>query len=169
MKRFLQITISVMSVLLAACSEDADFSASPSLRLEFSRDTIAFDTLFTTVGSPTAGLVVRNRNSDALRISNVRLGSGGDSGFSVLVDGQYGSSMNDLEIRGKDSIFVYAAVELERNGADVPLMVKDSLIFTLESGVQQQVALLAYGRDVTFMRGEVIATDSLLRWALCDI
>ena len=162
MKRFLQITISVMSVLLAACSEDTDFSASPSLRLEFSRDTIAFDTLFTTVGSPTAGLVVRNRNSDALRISNVRLGSGGSSGFSVLVDGQYGSSMSDLEIRGKDSIFVYAAVELERNGADVPLMVKDSLIFTLESGVQQQVALLAYGRDVTFMRGEVIATDSLL-------
>ena len=162
MKRFLQITISVMSVLLVACSEDADFSASPSLRLEFSRDTIAFDTLFTTVGSPTAGLVVRNRNSDALRISNVRLGSGGDSGFSVLVDGQYGSSMSDLEIRGKDSIFVYAAVELERNGADVPLMVKDSLIFTLESGVQQQVALLAYGRDVTFMRGEVIAADSVL-------
>ena len=151
-----------MSVLLAACSEDTDFSASPSLRLEFSRDTIAFDTLFTTVGSPTAGLVVRNRNSDALRISNVRLGSGGDSGFSVLVDGQYGSSMSDHEIRGKDSIFVYAAVELERNGADVPLMVKDSLIFTLESGVQQQVMLLAYGRDVTFMRGEVIATDSLL-------
>ena len=128
---------SIMSVLLVACSEDIDFSSSPSLRLEFSKDTVAFDTLFTTVGSPTAGLVVRNRNSDALRISNVRLASGGESGFSVLVDGQYGTSMNDLEIRGKDSIFVYASVELEKNGADVPLMVKDSLLFTLESGVQQ--------------------------------
>lgn len=162
MKRLLQIIMTLVSVLLAACSEDTDFSVNPSLRLEFSRDTIAFDTLFTTVGSPTAGIVVRNRNSSALRISSVRLGSGGDSGFSVLVDGQYGAVMNDLEIRAKDSIFLYAAVELERNGADVPLMVKDSLIFTLESGVQQQVMLLAYGRDVTFMRGEVIATDSLL-------
>ena len=57
---------SIMSVFLAACSEDTDFSSSSSLRLEFSRDTVAFDTLFTEVGSPTAGLVVRNRNSDGL-------------------------------------------------------------------------------------------------------
>ena len=162
MKRLLQIIMTIVSVLLAACSEDTDFSVNPSLRLEFSRDTIAFDTLFTTVGSPTAGIVVRNRNSSALRISSVRLGSGGDSGFSVLVDGQYGAVMNDLEIRAKDSIFLYAAVELERNGADVPLMVKDSLVFTLESGVQQQVTLLAYGRDVTFLRGEVVDVDRRL-------
>ena len=153
---------SIMSVLLVACSEDTDFSSSPSLRLEFSKDTVAFDTLFTTVGSPTAGLVVRNRNSDALRISNVRLASGGESGFSVLVDGQYGTSMNDLEIRGKDSIFVYASVELEKNGADVPLMVKDSLLFTLESGVQQHVMLIAYGRDVTFLRGEIVEADKVI-------
>ena len=152
----------LMSVLLVACSEDADFSASPSLRLEFSRDTIAFDTIFTTVGSPTEGLVVRNRNSNALRISDVRLGSGGDSGFKILVDGQYGSQMHSLEIRAKDSIFIYASVELERNGADVPLMVKDSLLFTLESGVQQKVLLLAYGRDVIFLRGETVAADNAL-------
>ena len=150
----------IMSVfLVASCSEDAGFSVSPLLRLEFSRDTIAFDTVFTAVGSPTSGLVVRNRNKDGLRISNVRLASGGESGFSVLVDGQYGPSMNGLEVRGKDSIYVFASVELERNGADVPIVVEDSLIFTLESGVQQHVSLLAYGRDVTFMRGEVVAVD----------
>lgn len=68
---------SIMSVFLAACSEDADFSVSPSLRLEFSRDTIAFDTVFTAVGSPSSGLVVRNRNGEGLRISNVALASGG--------------------------------------------------------------------------------------------
>ena len=149
----------IMSVFLVACSEDTGFSVSPLMRLEFSRDTIAFDTIFTAVGSPTSGLVVRNRNKDGLRISNVRLASGGESGFSVLVDGQYGPSMNGLEIRGKDSVYVFASVELERNGADVPIVVEDSLIFTLESGVQQHVSLLAYGRDVAFMRGEVVAAD----------
>ena len=126
-----------MSVFLVACNEEADFSSSPSLRLEFSRDTIAFDTVFTTVGSPTAGLVVHNRNKEALRVSNVRLASGGASGFNVLVDGQYGTSMSNLEIMGKDSMFVYASVELGRNGAEAPVVVEDSLIFTLESGVQQ--------------------------------
>lgn len=153
---------SIMSVFLAACSEDADFSVSPSLRLEFSRDTIAFDTVFTAVGSPSSGLVVRNRNGEGLRISNVALASGGASGFSVLVDGQYGTGMNDLEIRAKDSIFVYASVELERNGADVPMVVKDSLVFTLESGVRQHVTLLAYGRDVAFLRGQTFGADSVL-------
>lgn len=156
------LLFSLMSVLLAACSEDAGFSVSPSLRLEFSRDTIAFDTVFTDIGSPTYGLVVRNRNSDGIRISNARLASGGLSGFSVMVDGQYGTSMNNLDVRAKDSIFVYASVEPERNGAEVPLVVEDSLLFTLESGVQQHVTLLAYGRDVAFICGETISADSTI-------
>ena len=161
MKRVLYIFI-LLSAFLASCSEDADFSSNPSLHLEFSSDTISFDTLFTEVGSPTAKFVVRNRNKNALRISDVRLVSGGESGFSVLVDGQYGSLMRDLEIRAKDSIFVLASVNLDRNGGGVPLMVRDSLMFTLESGVQQYVVLEACGRDVTFLRGFNLCSDTLL-------
>ncbi len=160
MKRALYIIL--LSVFLVSCSEDTDFSASPSLRLEFSKDTVSFDTLFTEVGSPTAMFVVRNRNKDALRISNVCLASGGESGFSVLVDGQYGALMNNLEILAKDSLYVLASVNLDRNGKDTPFMVKDSLLFTLESGVRQSVLLVAYGRDVTFMRGVSIDADTAL-------
>ena len=151
-----------MSVLLVACNEDADFSSNPSLRLEFSCDTVSFDTLFTDLVSPTAKFVVRNRNDNALRISSVQLLSGGESGFSVLVDGQYGSYMRDLEIRARDSLYVLASVNVERNGADVPLLVKDSLLFTLESGVQQGILMLAYGRDVTFLNGWNVAADTKL-------
>lgn len=151
-----------MSVLLVACNEDADFSSIPSLRLEFSCDTVMFDTLFTDVVSPTAKFMVRNRNENSMRINNIQLGAGGESPFSVLVDGQYGSYMSNLEIRAKDSIYVLASVNLDRNGADVPLMVKDSLIFNLESGIQQSILLMAYGRDVTFLRGEKIAADTEL-------
>lgn len=161
-KKIALLYISLISVFLVACNEDADFSSSPSLRLEFSCDTVSFDTLFTEVMSPTAKFVVRNRNENALRISSVQLSGGAESSFSVLVDGQYGSLMHDLEIRAKDSIYVLASVSVDRNGADVPLMEKDSLVFTLESGVQQSVLLLAYGRDVTFLRGENIVTDTLL-------
>ena len=163
MKRvFKLLYIGIISALLAACSELADFSSSPSLRLEFSCDTVSFDTLFTQVVSPTAKFVVRNRNSKSLRVNSVRLAGGGDSPFSVLVDGQYGSYMRDLEIRAKDSIFVLASVNVERNEADTPLLVKDSLLFMLESGVEQSVLLLAYGRDVTFLRGEEVAADTSL-------
>lgn len=161
MKRALYIIL-LMSVFLASCSEDADFSSNPSLHLEFSSDTVSFDTLFTEVNSPKAMFVVRNRNNNALRISDVRLASGGESGFSVLVDGQYGALMRDLEIRAKDSIFVLVSVSLDRNGEELPLMVRDSLLFTLESGVQQQVILEACGRDVTFLRAHTFLSDTVL-------
>ena len=98
MKRALYIFL--LSVILVSCNEDADFSSNPSLRLEFSCDTVSFDTLFTQKNSPTAMFVVRNRNKEALRISDVRLASGGQSGFSILVDGQSGNMMRDLELRG---------------------------------------------------------------------
>lgn len=159
-KRVLTILIILMSVFFVACNEDAGFSSSPSLRLEFSADTISFDTLFTDRMSPSAGVVVYNRNKNALRISDVRLASGGTSGFSVLVDGQYGVSMSDLEVRAKDSLFVLASVKLDRNGLDTPLTVKDSLLFTLESGVTQRIVLMAHGRDVLFMYGDSIVSDS---------
>ena len=161
-KKITILYIALLSVFLGSCVEDADFSSSPSLRLEFSCDTVSFDTLFSEVMSPTAKFLVRNRNDKSLRISNVQLAGGGASSFSVLVDGQYGTSMNDIEIRAKDSLYVLASVTVDRNGGDVPLMVKDSLVFSLESGVQQSVLLLAYGRDVTFLRGENLVADTVL-------
>ena len=152
----------LMSAIFVACNEDAGFSVSPSLRLEFSADTISFDTLFTDCISPSAMFTVRNRNKNGLRISDVRLASGGESGFNVLVDGQYGAVMRDLEIRANDSLFVLVSVNLDRNGLDVPFLVQDSLVFTLESGVAQQVILKAHGRDVVFIHGDSIMADTTI-------
>ena len=158
-RQLLAFCIILMSVLFVACYEDAGFSSSPSLRLAFSVDTVSFDTIFTDRVSPSVMFVVHNRNKNSLRINEVRLGSGGESGFNVLVDGQYGTVMRDLEIRAKDSLFVVASVKLEKNGLNVPFKVKDSLIFTLESGVEQKVFLVAHGRDVVFMYGDSIISD----------
>lgn len=78
----------------------------PSHRLTFSGDTIAFDTLFTEVPSSRGGMMVYNNNDKALRISSVELLSGGESGFRVLVDGQYGTFMQDIELWSNDSLFL---------------------------------------------------------------
>lgn len=145
-----------------ACEEEDGFSANPSLRLEFSNDTISFDTLFTETGSSTAGLMVYNRNGDGIRITSVQLASGGASGFSVLVDGQYGDHMRDLEVRAKDSLYVLASVRPDRNNKNEPFLVKDSLLFNLENGAQQKVMLVAYGRDVVRMKGVVIDSNTTL-------
>ena len=161
-KQVLAFCMILMSVIFVACNEDAGFSSDPSLRLAFSTDTVSFDTLFTERISPSAMFVVHNRNKKSLRINEVRLESGGDAGFSVLVDGQYGAVMRDIEIRAKDSLFVVASVTLDRNGLDVPHTVKDNLIFTLESGAVQKVALVAHGRDVVYMHGKRVLSDSTI-------
>lgn len=162
MKKIIFSIFVIMSVFLVACNEDAGFSSDPDLRLEFSCDTVTFDTLFTDLSSPTAMFVVHNRNKNSLRVSDIRLASGGESGFNVLVDGEPGNVVRDIEIRAKDSIYILASVKLDRNGTDMPLMVKDSLLFTLESGVGQYVLLMAYGRDVTFMHAPKFTTDTIL-------
>ena len=151
-----------MSVFVAACSDDADFSSDPALRLEFSSDTISFDTLFTEIGSPTASFLVFNRNSSSLKINSVELGGGASSPFRVNVDGQYGNDIRDVEIRKNDSIFVFVNVSLDRNDHDIPFEVRDSLLFLLESGRRQLVQLVAYGQDATVLRAPLFDCDTTL-------
>ena len=152
----------ILSVIIVACNDDTDFSSNPSHRLTFSGDTIAFDTLFTDVPSSRGGMMVYNNNDEALRISSVELLSGGESGFRVLVDGQYGTFMQDIELWSKDSLFLFAELTPPRNGAATPLKLEDRLRFTLESGVQQDIVLLAYGRDASFMRAVTVNSDSVI-------
>ena len=164
MKRNLKYIIVslLLSVFVAACSDDADFSSDPALGLEFSGDTISFDTLFTEIGSPTASFLVFNRNGSSLKISNVALGGGASSPFRVNVDGQYGSDIRDVEVRKNDSIFVFVNVLLDRNDRDIPFEVRDSLVFTLESGRQQWVHLVAYGQDAVVLRAPLFDSDTTL-------
>ena len=154
--------ILLLSVFVAACSDDADFSSDVGLRLQFSTDTVSFDTLFTQTGSSTASFVVSNRNSSSLRVSKVELGGGASSPFRINVDGQYGSNIGDLEVRKGDSIFVFVDVNLDKNNSNTPFLVRDSLVFTLESGVRQDVKLLATGRDAVTLRSSMFATDTTL-------
>lgn len=161
MKKVLYMLL-LTAILAASCSEDADFSADPALRLEFSCDTLSFDTLFTSIGSPTAIMKVYNRNSSSLRISSVRLAGGAEGGFRMNVDGQYADYVSDIEIRKGDSLYLFFEATLPSNGAESPLVVTDSVQFTLESGIQQTVTLLAYGRDVQLLRGRLFDSDATI-------
>ncbi|MFM7054488.1 MAG: hypothetical protein ACKOX7_07090, partial [Bacteroidota bacterium] len=60
---------------MTSCKKD-DILTDPSAKLEFSLDTVMFDTIFTSLGSTTQSLVIYNRNSRPLNISSVRLAGG---------------------------------------------------------------------------------------------
>ncbi|MCD8318696.1 MAG: hypothetical protein LUC45_07620 [Paraprevotella sp.] len=171
--RRLSVIISVAVALcgavcgFTACDESVSFTTNRAALLSFSTDTVQFDTVISTIGSSTRQLMVYNRNGDGLRIASVRLQKGNDTHFRVNVDGSYlepesGARAYDFEVRKGDSICVFAEVTMPENGQDAPVALDDTLIFTLESGVEQSVMLAAVGQDAYLWRGKVIDSDTLL-------
>lgn len=145
--------------LLSSCVDDEQMTTSQGAVLEFSQDTVMFDTVFTGITSSTERFRVYNHNSEGVRIANVKLESGGTSGFMMNVDGQNGVSVDDVQVLSKDSVFVFVKVNAPVNSSMEPTKITDAILFTLESGVQQKVVLEACGQDVKIMRAEVLTSD----------
>ena len=105
---FIGIVIMLSAWTIVSCSDDDEtFTDSPSQHIYFSEDTISFDTIFTDIGSATKELTIYNPNNKGVRLSSVRLGSNGSSGFRVNLDGQFNTQFNDVEIFHEDSIFCF--------------------------------------------------------------
>lgn len=149
--------------MAAACDNYDTWTTSPSATLSFSADTVAFDTVISTIPSSTRMLVVHNRGDKGLRIASVALEGGGDSHFRVNVDGQplYGGLGHDFEVRRKDSLVVRLECTLPETGGSGPQQFADQLVFTLESGVTQTVRLEASAQDAWFVRGLRLDVDSV--------
>ncbi|WP_297908675.1 right-handed parallel beta-helix repeat-containing protein [uncultured Parabacteroides sp.] len=166
MKR-LTITLFILAIfllnMLPACDGlDDNYSTNPTYRLSFSTDTLAFDTIFSTIGSTTRQFMIYNKNSEPLNIESIMLASGEATGFRMNVDGRKGSSFNNVGILANDSMYVFVEVTVDPNGGNQPLLIQDSVLFTV-NGIRQSVLLEAYGQDVNLYKGGVTITkDSTL-------
>ena len=129
-----------LSFLALSCDDYDKWTTSPHAILEMSADTLAWDTLISTVPSTTKVLTVYNHGDRGLRISKVHLGKKALSPFRVNVDGQslFQGEGEDFEVRRKDSIVVRLECTLPETGQSGPVRMEDELFFTLESGVQQR-------------------------------
>lgn len=172
-RKIIQLAALVLTTL-AACTDDDKFTQSPSNRLTFSTDSVKLDTVFSNVPSARRDFWVYNRSGDGIRCTNIRLERGNQSGFRVNVDGTYlgasvGYQTNQVEVRNKDSIRVFVEVTTPTQNADVPKLVEDNLLFTLESGVVQKVNLNAYSWDALLLRDVRIRRDSVLTAGITPI
>lgn len=151
------------SLLAVACDDYDKWTDSPQATLEMSADTLAWDTLISTVPSTTKVLTVYNKGDHGLRISRVELGKKASSPFRANVDGQslYQGEGSDFEVRRKDSIIVRLECTLPETGQTEPVRMTDELFFTLESGVKQRVVLTADAQDAYMIRGMVLREDSV--------
>ena len=107
MKRSLYFlfTISIL-VLWSSCRKDFEFSPSTG-DLQFSKDTVYLDTVFTNIGSSTYNLKVYNRSDQDIRIPNVQLSQGESSSYRLNVDGVAGKVFRDVEILANDLSLIH--------------------------------------------------------------
>ncbi|MES2593228.1 MAG: right-handed parallel beta-helix repeat-containing protein [Bacteroidota bacterium] len=143
--------------IFSSCKKDeqiADTSAKPI----FSTDSVLFDTVFTTVGSTTKTFKIYNRNNQQINISRLFLATGSSSPFRINVDGVSGTSLNDIEIGGGDSLFVFVQVTVNPTGLNSPLLIRDSIVFETNNN-RQHVMLTAIGQDVYLHKPDHFSTN----------
>ena len=145
-------------MMTTACIED-DFTTSSSDVLEFSCDTLAFDTVFTELGTPTKRFTVYNRHKKMINISSVKFEGTNGGRFYLNVDGMTGEEFHNVEIRGEDSIFVFVEAYIDPTNKNNPIEIKDNVQF-VTNGVTQCVLVTAWGQDVVRKYGEVIESDT---------
>lgn len=150
-----------------ACQNDDTFTTQKGALLTFGIDTLKMDTVFSKTPSSTYTFWVHNDNKDGIRLQNIRLARRNQTGFRVNVDGAYldnsnGSQVNDLEVRGKDSLLVFVELTAAEALQQDPKLVEDRLVFTLESGVEQQVVLRAWTWDAEKINRLILERDTVI-------
>lgn len=154
----------LLALLAGACTDYEAFTSDPSARLEFSCDTLAFDTIVSTVPSATRTLTVFNRNKKGVRIASVSLAAGSSSHFRVNVDGEWlaDGAGEDFKIYRKDTMIVRVEVTVPRVESSQVGTINDVLRFVMESGNVHEVVLQASAIDAYMVHGMVIDHDSTL-------
>ncbi len=120
-----------------------------SVKLEFSADTVMFDTVFTTIGTITRNFTVYNPSTDPVKL-DIYLAGGEQSYYSINVNGQAGREFRDVEIAAHDSIFVFVKVNINPTNQNTPYLVTDSVLFCNKAR-RQAVQLVAFGQDAHFI------------------
>lgn len=137
---------------MSSCFQDEfEFTTDGNAKLEFSLDTLRFDTVFTELGSATRSFKIYNRNDKAIRISNIYLESGNETRFRMNVDGIPGNTQRDVEVLAEDSIYVFVEVTVNPDAplSVSPFVIEDRVIFET-NGNTQAVNLEAWGQNANY-------------------
>ena len=159
--RSIQIIASL--IILASswsCRKSDKVNSSPSLMLSFSADTVMFDTVLTTVGSVTKRLLVYNHNKNKVVVSQIRLGGGSASMYRINVDGQAAYNIQNVEIEGNDSLYIFVKVTVNPNNKSTPFIVSDSIVFMTNTN-RQMVQLAALGQNADFNIGKTLKGNQI--------
>ncbi|PLW94688.1 MAG: hypothetical protein C0591_12235 [Marinilabiliales bacterium] len=140
----------VFMVVFSACKKTDFINDNPGLKLQFSNDSVIFDTVFTTLGSTTHQLMVYNTSGSRISISSIRVVNGESSPYRINVDGESGYNFNNIEIEGGDSLYIFVKVTIDPNDMNNPFVVEDDIQFFTNSN-EQSVKLVSWGQNANYI------------------
>lgn len=155
--RYLYFIITVITLSLTSCRDDFSFEASTG-GLEFSKDTVYLDTVFTNIGSSTYRLKVYNRSDNDIFIPKIQLNKGVNSKYRIMVDGMTGDNgatgkiFSNVELMAKDSLFIFIEVTADVASANpTDFLYTDKIDFVHGNGEVQKVELVTLIQDAYFI------------------
>jgi len=145
-------------MMLSSCDKDV-ITTDPDVMLGFSTDTITFDTVFVSLGSTTKQFKVYNEELQKVNIANLQLAGGSNSPFRLNVDGIPGDNFKDVELLAEDSLYVFVEVTIDPTDANMPFIVEDSILFTI-NGNEQVIQLVAYGQNAVILNNVSVCDET---------
>ncbi len=146
------IVVSLVFISIIACKKEKFFTDAGA-KLEFSVDTVQFDTVFTTIGSATQSFKVYNPYNKSIKLSSISLAKGDNSFFRLNINGVSTRRITNVEMEANDSIYIFVEVHVDPNNTNNPMIVQDSIVFET-NGTFQDVKLVAVGQDVNLINGD---------------
>jgi hypothetical protein len=153
MRQFTLLFIIGILISISSCRTDFETVASTG-ELEFSRDTIYLDTVFTNIGSSTYTLKVYNNSKNDITIPSIKLGKGLNSKYRMTVDGTQGNQgklFENINLLAKDSMYIF--IETTANSADAnpaDFLYTDQILFDGGANLQK-VELVTLIQDAIFL------------------
>lgn len=157
--RILLFFLTIITLSFAACNKDEDITFDPNAKLNFSTDSVLFDTVFTSVGSTVRRFKIFNYNEKAINLDEIKIGGGANSSFVMNVNGRPIVDGKNVKINGKDSINILVRVNINPTLENQPFIVQDSILMFF-NGKRERIPLLAYGQNAIFLKNEVIKSTT---------
>lgn len=155
----------ILTSTFIGCKNKETISDDPNALLNFSVDTVHFDTIFTSLSSITRNFKVYNNSDQALNISSIKLEGLNSSYYRLNINGIASNEVKDQVIAANDSMYVFVEVTIDPNNQDAPLAVEDNVVFTT-NGNEQKILLLAYGQDAIIYWPQYFPTNGLPSYSI---
>lgn len=149
LKQPIFLAVLLTLVMAMGCQKDRAGFYVEEGALNFSVDTIYFDSIFTSFDSPTERVVVTNRTGANVRISEIKLESGAE--FDMIFDGITADEVQDYELDNGDSAVAFISFVSDRRDE----FARDKLLFTVGDNTQD-VDIEAFVFDAIFYQDTVL-------------